>query len=61
MGVATVSDGDDAHGRVVAQLVDDAVDADAERTQAGEPSPQWVPDARLALEFAELIEDGIRE
>lgn len=42
IGVATVPDGDDAHGLVVAQLVDDAVDADAEGPQAGEPSPQRV-------------------
>jgi hypothetical protein len=59
--VATVPDRDHEHGPTVAQLVDDAVDADAVGPQTGEPSAKLVSEPRVASEPAECVEDRIRQ
>jgi hypothetical protein len=59
VGVTAVSDGDDAHGAVVSELVDDAVDADPVGPKPGEPSAQLVTEVRVAFELTERIQDRV--
>jgi hypothetical protein len=51
-----VPDGDHAHGAVVSELVDDAVDADPVGPEPGEPSAQLVAEVRVAFELTERVQ-----
>jgi hypothetical protein len=59
VGVAAVSDGDDAHGAVVSEFGDDAVDADPVGPKPGEPSAQLVAEVRVAFELPEGVQDRV--
>jgi hypothetical protein len=55
-----VADRSDADGSIVVDhLVDDTVGADTKRAQSSEPTTEKVPCARVALEQAERIFDGV--
>jgi len=59
VGVAAVPDGDDPHGLVIGQFVDDAVDPDAVGPQASEATTQLMSEVQVTLELAERIQNGI--
>lgn len=59
IGTAAVSDGDDAHGLLVLELVDDPVGANAVGTEPTKSSTELVPRLRLTLEDAQGVQDRL--
>ena len=61
IGLAPVADRDDADRVLVAEFVDDAVDADTVGSQTGQASSQLMARLRIAFEFTEGVQDRVRQ